>query len=615
MSLPIIVGGLMLGTACTDDFETINTSGIEVDPEDLPFEAQFAEPMNYCYPPQQNMFQFWTNLTMDMYCGYFMTPNGGFSNGDMGENRGHSGGMYENYYLHIFNNTRRIIEQCEANNQMGLAGVMRVVQAYGTLMTTDAYGPIAYSSVFGTSQSTSEFAYDSQKDIFKYMLDDLKQAVEEIKGMTETEKDVLASADTWCGGDTEKWVKIANQFRLRMALRLTKRGQEAKDMGVDIKQIAQEAIDGGILTKEDGDIVIAKGLENEMWLMFNWGDCGFGADLVTMMVGMKDPRLPLYMTKNRIIFKPGYEAIKDDAGKETGFYKNTNDENDTKEYTKEEATLIPEDTDYYGIAFASGLPAKPNLWGNLSNWIQGNSGSSYAMPLPIMKCAEGYFLRAEAKLRWDIGSERVQDLYEEGIRTSMEAELKYRGSYAGVTGYETGAVDNYINNDTDVQIDYVDPIASLHPELLVEGNTDPDINNRVAENDLPVKWDEGATDEEKLQRIITQKYFALFPLSIEAWAEQRRTGYPILFKGRVNESERTNDAAGLGPGGMAVNTTEGVRRVIYSSTCYDTNGAAMNDAIRILNEENTSSTISGDHGGTRVWWDNANVGNFENDGD
>ena len=42
-------------------------------------------------------------LTIDLYGGYFMTPNGNFTNGDMGENRGHSGGMYENYYLHIFN--------------------------------------------------------------------------------------------------------------------------------------------------------------------------------------------------------------------------------------------------------------------------------------------------------------------------------------------------------------------------------------------------------------------------------------------------------------------------------------------------------------------------------
>ena len=35
-----------------------------------------------------------TNLTVDLYSGYFMTPNGNFTNGDMGENRGHSGGLW-----------------------------------------------------------------------------------------------------------------------------------------------------------------------------------------------------------------------------------------------------------------------------------------------------------------------------------------------------------------------------------------------------------------------------------------------------------------------------------------------------------------------------------------
>lgn len=121
MALPVLGSGVM--TSCTDSFEDLNTSDAQVDPNTLPFSAQCTEPMTYCYPPQQNMFQFWTNLTIDWYSGYFMTPNGGFTNGDLGENRGHSGGMHENYYLHIFNNTRRIIASCEANNELGLAGV------------------------------------------------------------------------------------------------------------------------------------------------------------------------------------------------------------------------------------------------------------------------------------------------------------------------------------------------------------------------------------------------------------------------------------------------------------------------------------------------------------
>ncbi len=570
ITLPFIMGGLMIATACTDDFEKINTSNIEVDPDDLPFEAQFAEPMNYCYPPQQNMFQYWTNLHLDLYCGYFMTPNGSFTNGDMGENRSHSGGMYENYYLHIFNNTRRIIEACEEDGNLGLAGVMRVVQAYGTLMTTDAHGPIAYSTCLDGRESN--FTYDTQQSIFMAMLDDLEQAVDEIKNMTNDEKEALATADTWLSGDTDKWVKVANQFRLRMALRLSKRGAEMRAAGYDIEEIARTAIEDGVLTESDGDVTITKGLENEMWLMFNWGDCGFGADLVTLMVGFNDPRLPLYMTKNREITSSTGDLI------------------------------MAADQEYLGIPFASGLPTKTNPWGSFSDWLQGNNGSTYSMPLPIMKCAEAYFLRAEAKLRWNIGSESVQDLYEDGIRASMNAEYIYRGSYAaydGFTGYESNAIEDYINGTT-TQIDYIDPVINAYPDEFT-GNTDPTANDRIAENKLCVAWDDSATDEEKLQRIITQKYIALFPLSIEAWAEQRRTGYPILFKGRVNESNG------------AVTTEEGVRRIIYSETCYSANAEAMSYNIEVLNSENTSATHTGDVGGSRVWWDNYTVGNFDND--
>lgn len=79
MAIPMTTGNIF--SSCTDDFEKLNTSNIQVDPADLPFAAQCTEPMTYCYPPQQNMFQFWTNLTIDLYGGYFMTPNGNFTNG------------------------------------------------------------------------------------------------------------------------------------------------------------------------------------------------------------------------------------------------------------------------------------------------------------------------------------------------------------------------------------------------------------------------------------------------------------------------------------------------------------------------------------------------------
>ena len=42
----------------------------------------------------------------------------------------------------------------------------------------------------------------------------------------------------------------------------------------------------------------------------------------------------------------------------------------------------------------------------------------------------------------------------------------------------------------------------------------------------------------------------------------------------------------------------------------NTNNAELQKGIELLNQENSSSKFTGDIGGTRVWWDKANVGNF-----
>ena len=382
---------------------------------------------------------------------------------------------------------------------------------------------------------------------WRTMLKDLEKAITDIKNMSEAEKLTLATFDSWCQADTELWVKIANTMRLRMALRLSKRESEMSAAGMDLKTIAADAAPNTLATVNK-DIVIDKSLENEMWLMFNWGDCGFNANLVTLM-----------MTKN----------INDITVKEG----------------ETEKVVVPKNTQYLGIRFAAGLPGKPNSWSNYSGWIDTpNALGVYAMPLPIFKAAESYFLLAEAKLRWNIGNESIRSLYEKGIRVSMENELAYRGKYAEISAYPENAIEDYINGTTG-QIDLVDPANQAL--------------NTPALNKLGVKWDEGATDEQKLERIIIQKYLALFPLSTEAWAEQRRTGYPRLFQAYVNESNG------------AVDTEEGVRRVIYSSNAYDTNAKGLEGGLELLNKENSSKKgISGDKGGTHVWWDNANKGNF-----
>lgn len=547
LALAVMGSGML--SSCTDDFEDLNTNKTQVDPGDLPFAAQCAEAMNYCYAPHQNMFQFWTNLTIDLYGGYFQTPHGNFTNCDMGENRGHSGGMYENYYLHIFNNTRRNITNLEKQSKPGLAATMRIVQAVGTMQATDAYGPLAYSSIINAESETT-YRFDSQQKLYEQMLDDLDKAIVGLKAMSEDEKVSLATYDTWGGGDPAIWVQIANTMKLRIALRLSKRESEMAADGYDLKAIATAAADNTLAVS--GKDIVIKDQSNELKRMFEWLDCGMNANLVTLMVGMNDPRLPLYMTKN------------------------------ADDITNEKGVTTPKGSVYCGIRYASGMKQKGSdgWYGyKMSQWV-----GSYNTPLPIFKAAEAYFLLAEAKLRWNIGGTSVKDLYEQGIRLSIKNELAYKGSFAGIENISDADINTYINGTTG-QADYVDPGDSEH--------------NCKAVNTLGVKWDDAASKEDQLARIQTQKYIALFPLSNEGWAEQRRTGYPKFFVALVNKSNG------------AVDTQEGVRRVIYSSNAYDTNAEGIKGGIELLNKENTSKKgISGDKGGTHLWWDNANKGNF-----
>jgi len=193
----------------------------------------------------------------------------------------------------------------------------------------------------------------------------------------------------------------------------------------------------------------------------------------------------------------------------------------------------------------------------------------------VFRASEVAFLRAEGALRnWNMGG-TAKDFYEEGIRLSFEEN--------GITS----GVENYLASTGKVEA-YKDPLKGQSAQTY-------DYSGAINTN-VTVAWS-GGDFEKSLEQIITQKWIANFPNGMESWTEYRRTGYPKLFPNRVNLSNGD------------INTNEQVRRLIYSDTEINTNNAELQKGIELLNQENTGS-ISGDKGGTHVWWDKAGVGNF-----
>ena len=176
----------------------------------------------------------------------------------------------------------------------------------------------------------------------------------------------------------------------------------------------------------------------------------------------------------------------------------------------------------------------------------------------LMTAAEIWFLRAEAALRGWTG-ESPKSCYEQGIITSFRQH--------GIL-----QPDDYLASDR-LPADFLDTYDAQ--------------NNIKARCRVSPRWDENADKEIKLEKIITQKWISMFPEGCEAWAEQRRTGYPRLFPVRFNHSKEG-----------CIDTETMIRRLNFPGGLKTENAEQYVALVTALGGK--------DNAGTRLWWDTGN---------
>jgi hypothetical protein len=218
----------------------------------------------------------------------------------------------------------------------------------------------------------------------------------------------------------------------------------------------------------------------------------------------------------------------------------------------EKFALPNADKQYLGVR--TGLPDLDE-WEKPYKAIIARINVTAEAPAVIVPAAESYFLLAEAALRgWDTNGGDAKAFYEAGIDASFAQWGASAGDYAGRSSLPE---------------DWDDPLRD-------------DFNAPAACRVSP-RWEDAASDEERLEKIITQKWIAGFPEGMNAWAEWRRTGYPRLFPILKNDSQ------GLIP------TALGVRRLPYTLGEQRNNPAGYLKAVELLGGPDT--------GATRLFWD------------
>ncbi|RPE14245.1 SusD/RagB family nutrient-binding outer membrane lipoprotein [Chitinophaga lutea] len=289
------------------------------------------------------------------------------------------------------------------------------------------------------------------------------------------------------------------------------------------KTEAEAAVAGGVMTASSHSAYIKRSMKGDdaNGLSTNAvnNEFSMSSTMASYLKGYNDPRLPVY-------FQPAVG---------TGQFKGLRNGSSATDINK--PGNRPAQTSNVGPRWVT--------W-NGSTWI-----GQLEATQPVLHAAEAWFLRAEGALNgWNMDG-TAQDLYEKGIAVSMQ---------------EWGIVDPAVINNyiTSAAVPVAPGDEAGSPAVAA----------------TPVKW--AATAGMQRAQIGTQKWLALYPDGVEAWAEFRRSGYPVMYP--VLQSDNSDLPAGTF-----------IKRLPYSSVEASTNAAALEKARQMLSGP--------DNAATRVWWD------------
>ncbi len=202
-------------------------------------------------------------------------------------------GLWTTAYTKGIINLNKVISIADAQANPNYKGVALVLRSWVFTLLTDQYGDVPYKQAINIDQYLTP-AYDTQKDVYFALLDDLKAAQ---SALTTSGKSI--SGDVIYSGNIALWKKFANSLRLRIALRIADREPEkAKQILADIQA------EGSGYISSNSEIAQLTYLDspnqNPISNLFDTrDDYRISKTIVDQLFALNDPRLPVYASPTK----------------------------------------------------------------------------------------------------------------------------------------------------------------------------------------------------------------------------------------------------------------------------------------------------------------------------
>ncbi len=257
--------------------------------------------------------------------------------------------------------------------------IARIWNVYLIQQVTDMYGDMPVSEAFLSVKP----AFDAQKDIYMFMLEDLEASLNLLEISQNAQYDGFGQSDVLYDGTIDYWKRFANTMKLRLALRASNTGEFSSEilpylqnLNVDMT-MTSNAHTAAILPDPGGPTYHVK---NPLVFVAAWNEVRLSKTMVDKLKELNDPRLQVYGQPNA---QDQYQGLANGL---------------SHSYISEHL-----DTDL-----------KPN-YNNIGEFfIQDNT------PHYLLTYAEASFMKAEAAQKGFIDEGNAEEFYNQGIRASFE---------------------------------------------------------------------------------------------------------------------------------------------------------------------------------------------------
>jgi len=548
-------------TSCTKDFVEINTDPNLINNEEVLARNLITPPQLKLYAPDQ--FYYWRAhlIHFDRFAGQFCFGNN-YSWWDDGLSYTYHSGYTDatwdwlDGYFGLVDTYLKLTDVGGSLENPKVHATALIIKCLYFQTFTDVFGEIPYSETGNVDVMLPKF--DTQKEIYQGLIADLDKAMQLIGDATVTGEGVqnVGTNDLYFGGDMQKWKKLANSLKLRLAMRAY------GATGADFAQAAiTSALNAPLISETSDNAMMKKDNVISKWssdsygnIVFDYGGLHSGANwtvsevMINYLRNNNDPRLSKYARPaeggSLVINKPTDAAELALFPKRLDFIFNKLQQVAGADVTKTEdatsVTITLAANKYY-----IGQPVRLNgqikslvcfefFSAPAQHVIQRADGSAPIREELIFSSAETHFLKAEAIVK-GIATGDANVAYQTGIRRSMES-----------WGVAEGDITTFLANQAMAQLT--------------------------------------GTNAEKLEKIGVQRWLAAYTDGAEAWSIVRKTGYPTQLAQGVNDNDifSSGDLNGAYPS-----------RMRYGTSAASKNGANLTTAI---------GRQGADLMNTKLWW-------------